>query len=91
MAADRSRPGWRGLSPRKGTRRQGSPEIAEAFASCFSGPAGAHVLEYLRRTFLARRVPPTAPDSVLRHIEGQRSVIAHIESLLEQGMMLRRN
>ncbi len=89
MPRDRKASGWSGLEP---NRRKAPPhELAEAFASCFTGPAGVLVLDYLRRTFLTRRVPPTAGDAVLRHVEGQRSVVAHIQSLVEQGLIVRRS
>ncbi len=89
MPRDHEASGWRTL---ESDRRKAPPhELAEAFASCFSGPAGMLVLDYLRRTFLTRRVPPTAGDAVLRHVEGQRSVVAHIQSLVEQGLVVRRS
>lgn len=50
--------------------------VAEAFATCFAGPAGRIVLEQLRRVFLDRRVAPSASDAELRHVEGQRSAVA---------------
>ncbi len=84
------RGGWSWLLAAEGEGNR-SNELAECFASCFSTPAGRRVLEYLRRAFLSRRVPPTAPDAVLRHVEGQRSVVAHIHSLVEQGLAARRN
>ncbi len=89
MTRDREEGGWKALD--SGRRKAPPHELAEAFASCFSSPAGAMVIEYLRRTFLNRRVPPTACDAVLRHVEGQRSVVAHIQSLVEQGLIVRRS
>lgn len=69
-----------------GARRDAPPEaLVDLFGRCFSTPEGRRVLEYLRRTFLGRRVPPSAPDAVLRHVEGQRSVVAHIEGLVRQA------
>jgi hypothetical protein len=50
--------------------------VAEAFVTCFAGPAGRIVLDQLRRLFLDRRVAPSASDAELRHVEGQRSVVA---------------
>ncbi len=89
MARDREAAGWRALE----TARPKAPphELAEAFANCFSSPAGMLVMDHLCRTFLNRRVPPTACDAVLRHVEGQRSVVAHIQSLIEQGLIVRRS
>ena len=78
------------MSPRRPrsapTRRDPPPEaLLDLFGRCFGTPEGRRVLDYLRRTFLGRRVPPTAPDAVLRHVEGQRSVVAHIDGLVRQA------
>jgi 3-oxoacyl-[acyl-carrier-protein] synthase III len=59
--------------------------VARAFAHCFRDGAGATVLEHLRKVFLDRRVGPSASDAELRHVEGQRSVVAHILALIERG------
>lgn len=69
----------------------GADELALAFARCFAGGDGLVVVEHLQRTFLLRRVPPTASDSELRHVEGQRSVVAHILSLIDRGRTARRS
>ncbi len=89
MARDRETVGWSAFET--GRPKPPPHELAEAFASCFSSPAGMLVMDHLRRTFLSRRVPPTACDAVLRHVEGQRSVVAHIQSLIEQGLIVRRS
>ena len=57
------------------------PQLADAFAACFATPAGVVVLDQLRRVFLDRRVPPTASDAELRHVEGQRAVVAWIMAM----------
>jgi hypothetical protein len=62
-------------------------ELARAFARCFAGSEGALALDHLRRVFLDRRLPPTASDAELRHLEGQRSVVAHIVALAERGRL----
>jgi hypothetical protein len=51
-------------------------EVEDAFAACFASPAGRVVAQHLRRIFLDRRVPPSASDAELRHVEGQRAAIA---------------
>lgn len=89
MAREREREGWAWFEPDP-AREPPSRELAEAFARCFGSGAGQQVLGYLCRTFLERRVPPTASDSVLRHVEGQRSVVCHIRSLVEQGSLIRK-
>lgn len=90
MKRDHERTGWAWSEPDNGRDRP-TRDIAEAFARCFRTASGEQVLAYLCRTFLDRRVPPTASDSVLRHVEGQRSVVCHIRSLVEQGSFIRKS
>ena len=63
----------------------GHPDICHDAAVCFSTAAGREVLRHLERSFLDRRLPPTASDALLRHVEGQRSVVAHLLALCERG------
>ncbi len=60
-------------------------ELNRAFARCFAGADGVTVLEYLRRCFLDRRLPPSTSDAELRQVEGQRAVVAQIMALIERG------
>ena len=60
-------------------------ELCRAAAACFTGHDGDTLLRHLQRAFLARRLPPTASDAELRHVEGQRSVVAHLLTLIERG------
>jgi hypothetical protein len=60
-------------------------ELCRSAAACLTSVHGRHLMLHLQRTFLDRRVPPTASDAELRHAEGQRSVISHLLQLLEQG------
>jgi hypothetical protein len=76
--------GWDGLRDEQPPVDR-EDELARAFATCFRGASGRIVLEHLRRAFLDRRVPPTASDAELRHVEGQRWVAAHILALIERG------
>lgn len=64
---------------------QGAVVLAHAFTRTFGGRDGQIVLRHLRRVFLARRVASTASDSELRHVEGQRSVVAYVEGMIERG------
>jgi hypothetical protein len=43
------------------------------------------VLGHLKRTVLERRLPPSASDAELRHLEGQRCVVAQIVAMVERG------
>ena len=60
-------------------------EACRCAAACFAGRDGQALLRHLQRAFLDRRVPPTANDAELRHVEGQRSVVAHLLTLIERG------
>ena len=58
-------------------------EVAKAFRACFATPAGRRVLDHLRTTFMERRLSPGVSDAELRHVEGQRSVVACVARLAE--------
>jgi hypothetical protein len=60
-------------------------EVCRSAAACLGTSHGRVVLRHLRRAFLDRRVPPTADDAELRHVEGQRSVVSHLLQLAERG------
>jgi hypothetical protein len=62
-----------------------APDIALAFARCFATVDGKRVLDHLRRTTLERSLGPGASDAVLRHVEGQRHLVAQILALTAQG------
>jgi len=64
---------------------QGEPDVSLAFARCFTGRDGERALDHLRRLILDRRLPPSASDAELRHLEGQRSVVAYLVALIERG------
>jgi hypothetical protein len=60
-------------------------ELCRAFARCFAGAEGSMVLEHLKRSILERRLPPTASDAELRHLEGQRHAVAYLVAMIERG------
>ncbi|HER27730.1 MAG TPA: hypothetical protein ENI69_11535 [Rhodospirillales bacterium] len=60
-------------------------DLAQAFTRCFRGPDGVRVIEHLRQTTLCRALGPAASDALLRHLEGQRQLVARILSLIERG------
>ena len=60
-------------------------DICHAAAVCFATAAGRQVLRHLERSFLDRRLSPTASDALLRHVEGQRSVVAYLLALSQRG------
>ena len=60
-------------------------DLCRAFARCFAGQDGLRVMAHLARTILERRLPPSASDAELRHLEGQRCAIANIVAMIERG------
>ena len=60
-------------------------ELCRSFARCFKNADGDLVIRHLKRVFLDRRLAATATDAELRHVEGQRSAIAHVISMVERG------
>jgi len=60
-------------------------ELGRAFARVFAGADGARVLAHLRAITVERRLGPEASEALLRHVEGQRHIVAHVESLVARG------
>lgn len=60
-------------------------ELGRAFARVFAGADGARVLAHLRAITVERRLGPEASEALLRHVEGQRHLVAHVESLAARG------
>ncbi len=58
---------------------------AVAFARCFSTPDGARVLAVLRALTLDRALGPDTAEPILRHLEGQRHLVATILALAARG------
>ncbi|MCW2245351.1 hypothetical protein M2352_000942 [Azospirillum fermentarium] len=58
---------------------------AASFARCFSTPDGVRVLAVLRALTLDRALGPDAPEPMLRHMEGQRHLVATILALAARG------
>jgi hypothetical protein len=60
-------------------------DLAQLFARCFCGEQGVEVLKHLKSITHSRVLGPTASDALLRHMEGQRQLVAYIISLVEHG------
>lgn len=60
-------------------------DLVRSFTRCFKGSDGAMVLQHLRQTILDRRLGPGSSDAELRFLEGQRTVVAHILSMVDRG------
>ncbi|MFA7431108.1 MAG: hypothetical protein WCZ23_13200 [Rhodospirillaceae bacterium] len=59
--------------------------LAACCARVFSGGDGRRVLDHLRGLTMTRALGPAAPDAALRHLEGQRALVAHILALIVRG------
>jgi hypothetical protein len=60
-------------------------DLAQCVARILGSPDGQRLQDHLERVFLLRRVPPQTSDQELRHIEGQRSLVAHLQALAHRG------
>lgn len=72
--------GWSWFDSRS-SETTGDETLSRAASACFAGPDGDLLLRHLRSVFVDRRVPPDASDSLLRHVEGQRSAIDYLTRL----------
>lgn len=68
-----------------GEPRPDPAELASIAARCFRGSDGRRLLAYLRTITLERTLGPGADDAHLRHLEGQRQLVRHIQTLIERG------
>lgn len=80
--------GWDWFDGGPGTPEDGGPDasaLPATFARCFRGPDGDAVLAYLRAITLDRALGPSVGDAALRHVEGQRQLVAHVLTLVARG------
>jgi hypothetical protein len=77
--------GWQWFEAPEGREPQNDRSVTRAFARCFASPDGECVLQHLRRLTLERTLGPGAPDALLRHLEGQRQLVAYILALVAEG------
>lgn len=59
--------------------------VAISAARCFQGADGVRLLAYLAGITTGRALGPAVTDAHLRHLEGQRYLVRHIEALIERG------
>lgn len=69
----------------RGQAPEADRALALAAARCFRGGDGEAVLAHLRAVTLERALGPGATDAQLRHLEGQRQLVAHVLRLVERG------
>ena len=78
-------PGWEWFERAAPARPDDLAELSIAFARCFAGRHGERVLAHLRRLTQERHLGPDAGEAALRHLEGQRQLVAYIASLVRRG------
>lgn len=76
--------GWDWLEPTEAVSTD-DHEIGRSFARTFAGGDGGRVLAWLRAATIERRLPPDASEAHLRHLEGQRHLVAAIERMTAKG------
>lgn len=59
--------------------------LNDAFAACFRDLPGQRALDYLRSLTLFNVTGPKTTDAELRHLEGQRFLLALIEQRIQNG------
>ena len=64
------------------TAKMTDEEIRMSFVKCFGSREGRIVLSFLKRVTMERYLGPDCTSDELRHLEGQRSLIGYIFSLL---------
>ena len=78
--------GWAGLAEAAHAQAPEEARRAEiAFARCFSGDDGERALAHLRAITMERALGPGASDAAIRHLDAQRCLVLHIQSLIERG------
>ncbi len=61
-------------------------ELAALAARCFRGKDGDRLLDHLRALTLKRALGPRSSDEELRHLEGQRQLVARLCALVRRGL-----
>lgn len=69
------------LDPRVSRDGVENAEFLAVARGALANPAGHALLAHLQRRFADRVLGPTASDAELRHLEGQRSVVAYLRHL----------
>lgn len=65
--------------------QNGPSPTAQLFARLFRGEDGQQALDYLKRQTVERQTSATITDAELRFLEGQRSLVLLIQSLINIG------
>lgn len=81
---------WEDIEARRELKGQEPKSDAEEklnklFLACFSTPAGQQVIEYLKAMTIYRISGAEYSDAALRHLEGQRFLVAGIMARIQRG------
>jgi hypothetical protein len=60
-------------------------QIANIAARLFQSTEGQYLIDFLRAITIERTLGPDAPGAQLRHLEGQRQLIATLTNLINRG------
>ena len=59
--------------------------LKSQFRRCFSGDPGRAVLDHLRRKTMTAQLAPDVAEATLRDMEGQRRLVAYIETMMKEN------
>ncbi len=65
--------------------QQHGQEISRCFARVFSHHDAHCILQHLRKSTRERVFGPTVSEATLRYVEGQRALVAYMETMIERG------
>ncbi len=77
--------GWAWFGVSDSSQATDDLELARCFARVFRGGDGERALRYLKSMSVDQVLGPCASDAMLRHVEGQRQLVAHVQRLIERG------
>ena len=82
----RAKSGWTWFDPPSPPSAEESGlDLARAVARVFASGDGEALLQHLREMTLERCLGPESGDAALRHLEGQRHLVLHLQSLAARG------
>jgi hypothetical protein len=80
--------GWAWFMPGASADDTAHDAVAQAASRCFRGEDGRRVLAHLCALTIQRRLPAECSEAMLRHLEGQRHLVAYLDALIQQGCRL---
>ena len=61
------------------------PQLMKIASRFFQTREGSYLLDYLRTITIERTLGPESSDTLLRHLEGQRQLVAMLTKMAEHG------